>query len=308
MQKVYKHILKNGLTILAVSQKTIPKVSTQLWYNVGSKDETDGEKGIAHLIEHMIFKGTNKLSECDINLITHKLSGYCNAFTSYDYTGYLFDFPSQNWHESLILLADCMRNCTFKEEFLNSELKAVIQEIKMYKDDYATTLIENMLSAIFPDHPYHYPIIGYKQDLWNLSREKLLQFYQQHYIPNNATLVVVGDVDPESVFTKSEQAFGEIFPDLNYRKKEFYHSSDLRSTATVLYRDIQQPLILVAWVVPGSKIGRDYIIDIFTWIIGSGKGSRLYRKLVDDLQLLTELEAFNFDLTEHGVFFYSVTT
>jgi zinc protease len=303
MQKVYKHILKNGLTILAVSQKTIPKVSTQLWYNVGSKDETDGEKGIAHLIEHMIFKGTNKLSECDINLITHKLSGYCNAFTSYDYTGYLFDFPSQNWHESLILLADCMRNCTFKEEFLNSELKAVIQEIKMYKDDYATTLIENMLSAIFPDHPYHYPIIGYKQDLWNLSREKLLQFYQQHYIPNNATLVVVGDVDPESVFTKSEQAFGEIFPDLNYRKKEFYHSSDLRSTATVLYRDIQQPLILVAWVVPGSKIGRDYIIDIFTWIIGSGKGSRLYRKLVDDLQLLTELEAFNFDLTEHGVFF-----
>ena len=98
--KVSKKVLDNGLTVLVVPRNIIPKVSIQLWYNVGSKDENDGEKGIAHLIEHMIFKGTNKLSERDINLITSKLSGYTNAFTSYDYTGYLFDFPSQNWKEA----------------------------------------------------------------------------------------------------------------------------------------------------------------------------------------------------------------
>ena len=135
MNKVRKKILKNGLTVLVLPSSNIPKVSVQLWYNVGSKDEQSGQKGIAHLIEHMIFKGTKKLSESDINLIVNKLSGYCNAFTSYDYTGYLFDFPSEHWHESLPMLADCMKNCTMKEDFLNSELKAVIQELKMYKDN-----------------------------------------------------------------------------------------------------------------------------------------------------------------------------
>ena len=95
-QKVYKKVLNNGLTILVRPTHTIPKVSIQLWYNVGSKDERTGQKGIAHLIEHMIFKGTDTLSESDINMITNKLSGSCNAFTSYDYTGYLFNFPSQH--------------------------------------------------------------------------------------------------------------------------------------------------------------------------------------------------------------------
>src|ERR1700722_10779772 len=118
--KIFTNKLDNGLNILVVEKNNIPKVSIQLWYNVGSKDEKSGEKGIAHFIEHMIFKGTKKLSESDINLITHKLSGTCNAFTSYDYTGYLFDLPTQNWHESLPIMADCMRNCTFKPEFLNS--------------------------------------------------------------------------------------------------------------------------------------------------------------------------------------------
>ena len=114
--QVFKKILDNGLTILVRPNHIIPKTSLQLWYNVGSKDEKTGEKGIAHLIEHMIFKGTEKLSESDIDKITRKLSGSCNAFTSYDYTGYLFDFPSHHWHEALNIMADCMRNCSFKQD------------------------------------------------------------------------------------------------------------------------------------------------------------------------------------------------
>ena len=97
---VITHTLANGLTILIYPDHQIPKVSTQLWYGVGSKDEKSGERGLAHLLEHMIFKGTEKLSESDINVITNKLSGTTNAFTSYDYTGYLFDMPSQHWKEA----------------------------------------------------------------------------------------------------------------------------------------------------------------------------------------------------------------
>ena len=124
---VYKKVLSNGMTVLVRVVHTLPKVSIQLWYNVGSKDEKSSERGIAHLIEHMIFKGTKILSESDINVITHLLSGSTNAFTSYDYTGYLFNMPVQNWHTTLAILADCMQNVSFKDDHLNSEMKAVIQ-------------------------------------------------------------------------------------------------------------------------------------------------------------------------------------
>ena len=147
-KKISFQKLANGLSIIVYPLKSIPKVMTQLWYGVGSKHEKSGEKGLAHLLEHMVFKGTTKLSESDINEITNKLSGYCNAFTSYDYTGYLFGFPTQNWHHSLEMLADCMQNCKFDPEMLNSELKAVIQELKMYKDNYGASLVEKLVTTI----------------------------------------------------------------------------------------------------------------------------------------------------------------
>ena len=192
---VQKYILDNGLTILFLTDNTIPKVSMQLWYDVGSKNEGVGERGYAHLLEHMIFKGTNRLSEADIDSVTHTLSGYCNAFTSYDYTGYLFNFPKQHYKEGLFIFADCMRNCTFKEDMLNSEMKAVIQEFKMGKDRYTSILIQDMISMMFPDHPYHYPVIGYKHDLFSVTGKDLKKFYDKHYHPNNATLIMVGDFD-----------------------------------------------------------------------------------------------------------------
>lgn len=305
-KKVYKKTLSNGLTILVAPQHVIPKVSVQLWYNVGSKDELSGEKGIAHLIEHMIFKGTNSLSESDINMITQKLSGYCNAFTSHDYTGYMFDFPSQNWHESLVILADCMSNCRFNPEMLSSELKAVIQELKMYNDDFGSSLVEKMLGSMFPDHPYHHPIIGYKQDLWNLNQETLVHFYKKHYIPNNATLVITGDVLPDEAFTLAEKNFGSIPANSHYKKDEFYHSTDIAKQHISLYRDIKVPVYISGWIIPGLKEKRDYISELFSSLFASGMGSRLYTKLVNELELATDIDCFTYDLFDKSAFFISV--
>ncbi len=306
LKKVFKYVLDNGLTLLVKVSNVIPKVSTQLWYNVGSKDEKTGEKGIAHFIEHMIFKGTATLSECDITAITHKLSGYCNAFTSYDYTGYLFDFPSQNWDEALPIMADCMRNCTFKQDFLNSELKAVIQELKLFRDDYTSSLIESMVSAIFYDHPYHHPIIGYKQDLWSLNRKALVDFYNEHYIPNNATLVVIGDVDPEDVYNLVYKNFADIKPNFDYKKTQFYHSPDLMSTNVTLFRDIKQPTLIFSWTIPGLKHKEDYLTEVICQILASGRGSRLYKKLIDIYELATDVSAFHYDLFDQGLLFVYV--
>jgi zinc protease len=300
---VFKMVLSNGMTVLVRVVRTLPKVSIQLWYNVGSKDEKTSEKGIAHLIEHMIFKGTKILSESDINVITQMLSGSTNAFTSYDYTGYLFNMPVQNWHQTLPILADCMQNVSFKDDHLNSEMKAVIQELKMYRDNYYRSLIMELMSALFPDHPYHYPVIGYKQDLFDIHADRLRAFYKKHYWPNNATLVIVGDVDPEDVFTQAKKYFEKIPANKNYKKEEFYFNNDIISHSVTLYRDVKQPFALAAYLIPGLQSKNEHLLDVLNMILGNGKGSRLYRKLVDEEQLATNLESNPWSFFEHGIFF-----
>ncbi len=303
---VSKHVLSNGMTILVRPLHNVPQVSVQLWYNVGSKDEMDKERGIAHLIEHMIFKGTNTLSESDINMVTHKLSGSCNAFTSYDYTGYLFNFPTQHWKESFNIMSDCMTNCSFKDYMLNSEMKAVIQELKMYRDRYDRSLVDEMIGMIFHDHPYHHPIIGYKQDLWSVTSDALRKFYKKHYLPNNATLVVVGDVDPQEVFALAEEKFGSIPADLTYKKRDHYYGQDIVSKSVTLFRDVKQPVVLFTFVVPGIRSKQDSTLELLARILGSGKGSRLYRKLVNGQKIATSLSASSEELFDYGLFFVMV--
>jgi zinc protease len=305
-ETVHKFILPNGLTVLVFESHTLPKVSVQLWYGVGSRDEADKERGLAHLLEHMIFKGTHILSESDINVITHQLSGSCNAFTSYDYTGYLFNFPTQNWTEALPILADCMTNCRFDSQMLNSEMKAVIQELKMYRDRYVSSLVSEMISTIFSDHPYHHPIIGYKQDLWSVTSEMLHAFYKKHYIPNNATLVVTGDVKAQEVVAMAQKYFGSIPANHSYTRKEPYFNNMLITKSVTLYRDIKQPIYVYAFLVPGTKDKKDYPLQALAWIIGKGKSSRLYTELVEKEQLATSVDASYDDLFDHGLFFIVV--
>ncbi|MFI5333372.1 MAG: M16 family metallopeptidase [Candidatus Babeliales bacterium] len=308
LSHVFKDTLDNGMTVLVRPVHSIPHVAIQLWYNVGSKDEKTGEKGIAHLIEHMIFKGTAgkkslNLAESDINIITHMLSGSCNAFTFYDYTGYEFNFPVHNWKYALPIMADCMKHAAFKEDHLSSEMKAVIQELKMRKDNYTLSLVESLITAIFTDHPYHYPIIGYKQDLWSVHSDDLHAFYKKHYVPNNATLVVVGDVDPEEVFALAHKSFGHIPEDTSYTRPTFLLHKDIIAKSVTLYRDVQQPVVVLGYVIPGSQDNKDYLIDIVARIVGDGKGSRLYKLLVDELQLVTSLFTGTWNLFEHSLLF-----
>jgi zinc protease len=304
--KIHRFILENGLHILINPDRSIPKVSVQLWYNVGSKDELSGEKGLAHLLEHMIFKGTKTLSESDINLITQKLSGYTNAFTSYDYTGYMFDFPKQHWLSALSMLSDCMSNCTFDEDMLQSELKAVIQELKMYKDNYSSSLIETMTGAIFSDHPYHNPIIGYKQDLWSITREGLLKFYRKYYNPQHATLVVVGDVDPEQALEDIKAYFAQIPGGDRVYKSQHPAQRDVKATQSILYRDVQRPMLMYTWRVPGITAGSEFVLNVLAHIIGQSASSRLYRLLVDELGLATDVGMMLDDLFEHGLLFLQI--
>ncbi len=305
-QYVKKIVLDNGLTILIRESHEIPKVAFEIWYNVGSKDELLGEKGIAHLIEHMIFKGTDTLSESDIKAVVHKLSGHCNAYTSYDWTRYVFEFPTQHWREAFPIVADCMTNCSFKDDMLNSEMKVVIQELKMNRDNYERSLREEMMGALFADHPYHYPIIGYKHDLWTVSGKDLLAFYKKHYTPNNATLVVVGDVNTTEVVELAQKYFGNIPNDSEYVKKTHFCRQDIVSKSVTLYRDIAHPIITYAFIIPGASAKIETALDIFNMIFSKGKSSRLYKKLVNQLQLATDVDISVRGLFDQGILFIDV--
>ncbi len=298
---VFKTRLDNGMHVLVRPTHRVPRVNVQLWYNVGSKDEGPAERGMAHLLEHMIFKGTERLSESDINMITHKLAGYTNAFTSYDYTAFVFRFLTNVWTESLAMLSDCMTNCTFRAEMLASELPAVIQEMKMYKDDYQSALIESMMAISFPEHPYHHPIIGYKQDLCGLNRDALYAFYKKHYHPGNATLVIVGDVEPEAAVAEVKKHFEAIPPIEGYSKEEFFINEDLASKSVSLYREVSNPWCFYLYTIPGVRGQQRHIFDLLSTMLARGKSSRLYQRLVQEEHVATTVECFSYDLFDRSV-------
>jgi zinc protease len=296
----------NGLPLIFVPINKTPTASLQLWYNVGSKNETTGTHGIAHFIEHMIFKGTNTLSEADICMTTHKLSGSCNAFTSYDYTGYLFDIPSQNYKPFLSIMADCMQHCIFDQEHLASELKAIIQELKMYTDDFDSVMTESLMNSIFADHPYRNPIIGYKNELFAMNQDTLLNFYHQHYHPGNATLVIVGNLNFEELTQQVETIFGSIKTPKTTVRESFHHVKELGNTTITVYRDVCEPSYVFTFETPGLIKRKEYFTDCLTKILGSGRGSRLYQKLVQQRQLASDVDCASYDLFDNNMVIITV--
>ncbi|MBP6869307.1 insulinase family protein [Candidatus Babeliales bacterium] len=300
--KINVFTLENGLKIIVCPKQDASIVSIQLWYNVGSKHEKDGERGIAHLIEHMIFKGTAMLSESDIAAVTSKLSGYCNAFTARDWTAYLFDLPVVNWDKALPIMADCMQNCTFKQEHLNSEMKAVIQELKMFRDNYARSMWFEMVTNLFESHPYHYPLIGYKQDLWSVSRDALEAFYKKYYTPDNAAMIIVGDVNPAEVYEKIKKEFEVIPAGCGWNEASFYENEDVKTKIISLYRKVAQPACSMVYKAPGFVTGNRFEAVVLADLLTEGKGSRLHRLLVDELQLVTKVNAIVLSYFEHTLF------
>ncbi len=296
-----KKILSNGLTVLVRPCHTIPRVESHMLYSVGSKDEDNGEKGIAHFIEHMLFKGTAQLSETDINLISHKLMGSANAFTSQDYTGYTFRLPSNYWEVALTIFAECMQYARFDEQMISSEIKTVIEELRMYRDDYKGYLIESMIAGIWPEHPYHSPVIGSHHDLCALSRQHLINFYRKHYHPSNATLVVVGDITATQVFDAAEKHFSHIKNPTSYTKQQHFFHDDIIKKSTTIYRHVNIPWCCYAYSVPGSQNGNHALYDIASLILANGKSSRLYRRLVDKEKLVTDVESSIISFFEKGL-------
>ncbi|MGZ8959771.1 MAG: M16 family metallopeptidase, partial [Methylosarcina sp.] len=211
--KVSEHILKNGLKVLVKEDHRSPVAVSQVWYKVGSSYEPGGITGISHMLEHMMFKGTDKHPAGEFSRIIAENGGQENAFTGQDYTAYFQTMESSRLAVSFELEADRMRHLHLLADELKKELQVVTEERRMRTDDNPQAkMSEYFMAMAYTNSPYKHPVIGWPADIAHYTIEDLQAWYQRWYAPNNATLVVVGDVQPKAVFALAEQYFAELKP------------------------------------------------------------------------------------------------
>lgn len=307
-EKIKKEILDNGMKVLVFSSPSVPKVLVQIAYDVGSYVEESGERGLAHLIEHMIFKGTDRLAEGDIDAIARKYGAKFNAYTSSDVTSYYFESNKANWQPFVEILADCMSNSRFEEEHLASELKAVIQELRIGKDNYWRIAMQKAASLLFPsNHPYHAPVIGYKEDLLNIKAHALKKFYKKYYRPDRATLFIVGDVDSDEAISLAKKHFGGIQCDEKSVNKEFPQLvPELVTHRTRLYEDVSKEALAFYWSIPGIADKDEMFSSAIESLLGKGHSSRLYKLLVEDKKVASSVYIKASKFVNAGIFFIVV--
>jgi predicted Zn-dependent peptidase len=208
---VIEHRLGNGLQILLLPKRNVPAVSYTTFFRVGSRNEEPGRTGMAHFLEHMMFNGAEKYGPKEFDRTLESVGGTSNAYTSHDLTVYFEDFPTEALETVIDLEADRMRALALAEDLFESE-REVVKEERRYRvdNDLFGTMEETLASLMFRAHPYRWPVIGWMGDLDAATREDARRFFRTYYAPNNALLVVVGDVDPERALASIESAYREI--------------------------------------------------------------------------------------------------
>ena len=277
--------LGNGLTILTREDRVIPIVSLMLWYKVGSRCESPGITGISHFLEHMMFKGTDRYEKGEIDCLTLRNGGSNNAFTSQDYTAYYFSFASDRWWQALDIEANRMKNNRFDPREFELEKQVVIEERKMDLDTPWGALRYSVVSGSFDRHPYKNPVIGLYEDLCQITLDQMVRYYRQFYSPNNATLVVVGDIDTGDTLKRIEELFGPLTPsDLPEmaRSQESPREDQRRIT---IRKASHVPRMLISFPAASVQQREHYATEILDRVLSDGKLSRLYRRLVEQDQV-----------------------
>ena len=289
---VVKQTLPNGLRVLVLPRHTAPVVTTMMWYRVGSKDELPGATGLAHFLEHLMFKGTQKLKKGEIDRITYQNGGNNNAFTFNDYTAYEFNFPKQTWKVALSIEADRMRNCSFNAKEFDAERQVVMEERRIGEDEPSQQFSEQLNTMSFVAHPYRNPVIGWMADLKRVSRDEVYAFYQQYYRPSNATLVITGDVTPEEAFATARAAFQAVPALPAPQRRSVIEPPPSNGTRRLTVSLPTQVARFAASVHVPTRSNPDvYALDVLQYALTEGKLSRLYQRLVDKGQLAADVDS-----------------
>ena len=281
----YEKTLSNGLRVIVKEDHRAPTVVHMVWYRAGAIDEVDGTSGVAHVLEHMMFKGTKKLAPGEFSKRVAAVGGRDNAFTSLDYTAYFEQVPKRALPEMMALEADRMANLKLDAKEFAQEIKVVMEERRMRTEDDPQALMQERRNAVaFQAHPYRRPIIGWMNDLENMTYQDARNWYRQWYAPNNATVVVVGDVDHQALFRLAEKTYGGIKRQTLPERRPLVEPEQLGIKRLSVKAPAKLPYLEMAWKVPKLKDiehGREpYALEMLAAVLDGHAAARLSKHLV----------------------------
>src|SRR5208283_5003890 len=284
--KVTEKVLPNGLKVLLMENHKSPVVTFQIWYRVGSRNERLGKTGLSHMLEHMMFKGTKKHGIKQFSQIVQRNGGNDNAFTSHDYTAYFENFAADRIEIALDLESDRMHNLLIDNKEFLSEREVVKEERRMrYENDPVMSMEEQMMSVAFSAHPYQWPVIGWMEDINNFTRDDLYNHYKTYYIPNNATIVVVGDFNTNNIFVQIEKYFAKIPRGRETPGVVAVEPKQQGERRVVIKKQAELPAVFAGYKVPTVRHPDSYALNVLQGILATGRSSRLYRTLVYEKQI-----------------------
>lgn len=296
--------LDNGLKLIVQEDHRSPVVVSQVWYRAGSLDEVNGKTGVAHVLEHMMFKGTKQVPAGQFSRMIAAAGGKENAFTSTDYTCYFQQLEKSHLPLSFKLEADRMANLQLTDEEFAKEIKVVMEERRWRTDDKPQSKVnEAFQGALYRAHPYARPVIGFMNDLENMTAEDAREWYRNWYAPNNATLVVVGDVKAEEVFKLAKQHFGKLKPKVLPARKPQVEPEQFGERRVVVKAPAKLPYLLMGYHVPpliDPQIDWEpYALEVLAGVLSGNPAARLNQRLVRESQLAIDASA-GYDLMARG--------
>jgi zinc protease len=295
--------LENGLLFVARRVPQLPVVSTMIWYRVGSADEEPGKTGVAHFLEHMMFKGTGNLRRGQIDRITQSHGGVNNAFTGLDATAYYFNFGSGRWPLALDIEAERMRNCLLDGREFELEKAVILEERSLEMDVPEGVLSEEIHRTAFSTHPYGHPVLGWLEDVEALEPEDLWSFYEANYAPNNAHLVLVGDFDLEEAFEQVRSRFAPIPPVPRAPRRGVREPPQRGERRVLLEREGEAPHLSMAFHVPEASHPDTPALALLDVLLSSGRTSLLHARLVDHEKIATSVDSSGSETRQPYLFF-----
>jgi len=301
--------LSNGLKVIMLEKHNTPIVSFQVWYRAGARDEKTGKTGLAHMVEHMMFKGTEKVSGEEFVRTIYEAGGEQNASTSNDFTGYFETLASNLIGIPIDFESDRMSNLVLKESDFRTERMVVLEERHMRVDDNPKFfLLEQLDAASYQAQPYHWPVIGWMEDIERLTIEDVRAFYSTYYNPANAFIVVTGDFKKEDLLPELEKAFGKIPSGTPAQQILSQDPPQPGEKRVVVERPAQVGSLSVAWHVPNLRSQDSYVLDVIRAILAEGKSSRLYDRLVREKALVLESSVdYSLVSLDPGLFYVTVS-
>ena len=296
--------LDNGLHVILHQDNTAPVVTTSVMYHVGGKDRTDGRTGFAHLFEHLLFEGTKNIGKGKWFEIVSSNGGTNNAYTTQDQTYYYEVFPSNNLKLGLWMESERMLHPIINQDGIETQQEVVKEERRLrYDNSPYGQLLPVLGENLFKVHPYKDPNIGYMKDLEAATLEDVVAYNKKYYVPNNAVLVVAGDIDVPATKKMISDYFGPIPRGTDIKRsypKEEPITKEIKSTA--YDPNIQIPAVMVAYRTPGFAERDAYVLDMISSYLSDGKSSKLYKKMVDDQKQALQVGAFNIGQEDYGMY------